>query len=284
MFAPPAAYAGWPFRFRFEAVPPVAEAPADSPDAGAFATGSPGTDSPDTDPPETGSGATDVQHLTYQCPHCGAKSSVAEVLMGERIDCRKCHKPFELGVPVAQPIRDEAGAKADYVVDAGGGDTEETVLVLHPAAFRNRPGKTLLAVLAVVLGVLCLLGAVGVGLGLGLLAQVEGAVGATALAAVGGVLILGGLVALGVWWLRSRFETLTVTGQRTTYRFGVISRDTTEIQHEDIRNLQVDQSGFDRLLGVGDLFLSSSGQDGLEIRAYGIPHPEHAANVVRDLQ
>ncbi len=66
-------------------------------------------------------------------------------------------------------------------------------------------------------------------------------------------------------------------------RYGVVSRDTT-IQHEDIRNFQVSQSGFDRLFGVGDLFLSSSGQDGLEIRAYGIPKPEHVADVVRDLQ
>ena len=242
------------------------------------------TASPDTGSPATSGDAVEVQHVTYQCPHCGAKSSVAEVLMGERIDCRKCHKPFELGVPVAQPIRDEAGAKPDYVVDAGGGDTEEKVYVTHPAAFRNRPGKTLLAGLAILLGVLCLLGAVGVGLGLGLVEQVSAVAGATVLASVGGVLILGGLIAMGVWLLKSRFETLTVTGQRTTFRYGIISRDTTEIQHEDIRNLQVDQSGFDRLMGVGDLFLSSSGQDGLEIRAFGIPKPEHVADVVRDLQ
>jgi len=229
-------------------------------------------------------GATEVQHLTYQCPHCGAKSSVAEVLMGEQIDCRRCHKPFKLGVPEAQPLRDDPSSKPDYVVDAGGGDTEEKVLVTHPAAFRNRPGKTLLAALTIVLGVLSLLAAVGVGFGWGLVEQVSAFAGATVLAAIGGVLIVLGLAAMTVWWLRSRFETLTVTGQRTIFRFGLISRDTTEVQHEDIRNLQVDQSGFDRLFGVGDLFLSSSGQDGLEIRAYGIPKPEHVANVVRDLQ
>ncbi len=244
-------------------------------------------DAPANDPQAASDGGTDatvVQHLTYQCPHCGAKSSVAEVLMGERIDCRKCHKPFELGVPVAQPVRDDSGADADYVVDAGGGDTEETVLVTHPAAFRNRPGKTALAGLAIVLGVACVIGGLVGGLGLGLVEPVTAVIGGTVLAAVGGVLILGGLIAMGLWLMKSRFETLTVTGQRTTFRFGIVSRETTEIQHEDVRNLQVDQSGFDRLLGVGDLFLSSSGQDGLEIRAYGIPHPEHTADVVRDLQ
>lgn len=224
-----------------------------------------------------------VQHLTYKCPHCGATSSVAEVLMGERIDCRRCHKPFEVGVPVAQPVRGNVGTP-DYVVDAGGGDTEETVLVVHPAAYRNRPGKALLAVLAVVLGVLCGLAALGAGLGFGVLAQIEGVAGAAVLGAVAAALILGGLGALAYWWMRSRFETLTVTGRRTVYRFGLVARDTTEVQHDDVRNLQVEQSGADRLFGVGNLFVSSSGQDDLEIRAFGIPHPEHAADVIRDLQ
>ncbi|QDT14652.1 PH domain-containing protein [Alienimonas californiensis] len=242
------------------------------------------TSQPDRGDAEAGGDAAQVQHLTYQCPHCGAKSSVAEVLMGERIDCRRCHKPFELGVPVAQPIRDEPGAKADYVVDPGGGDTEEVVFVTHPAAFRNRPGKAFLAVLAIALGVVGAIGGLIGGLGWGVIEPISGAIGGTVLAGIGGVLILLGAIPLLVWWLRSRFETLTITGRRTTFRFGLIARDTTEIQHDDVRNLQVDQSGLDRLFGVGDLFLSSSGQDDLEIRAYGIPHPEHAANVVRDLQ
>ncbi|MFH5804965.1 PH domain-containing protein [Alienimonas sp. DA493] len=242
------------------------------------------TSQPETGDADAGGDAAEVQHLTYQCPHCGAKSSVAEVLMGERIDCRRCHKPFELGVPVAQPIRDEPGSRADYVVDAGGGDTEELVFVTHPAAFRNRPGKTLLALLAVAAGALCAIGGLIGGLGWGLIEPVSAAIGGTVLAAIGAALILLGAIPLFLWWLRSRFETLTVTGQRTTFRFGLIARDTTEIQHDDVRNLQVDQSGLDRLFGVGDLFLSSSGQDDLEIRAFGIPHPEHVADVVRDLQ
>ncbi|MEM9703919.1 MAG: PH domain-containing protein, partial [Planctomycetota bacterium] len=161
---------------------------------------------------------------------------------------------------------------------------EETVLFVHPAAFRNRPGKALSAGLVASLGVLALLGSVGVGLGLGVLGQIEGAVGATVLASIGGVLLAGAGIAFFVWWLKSRFETLTITGQRTTFRFGLIARDTTELQHDDIRNLQVDQSSLDRLFGVCDLFLSSSGQDDLEIRAYGLPHPNRIADVIRDLQ
>ena len=238
----------------------------------------------DAPPSDPRSAAESVQHVDYKCPHCGATSSVSEVLMGEQIDCRTCHKPFVLGVPVAQPLRDGTIGTPDHVVDAGGGDTEETVLVTHPAAFRNRPGKTLLAILAIALGVAVVIAGLAGGLGLGLIEPVTAAVGGTVVAAVGGVLIAGGLIAMGIWLIKSRVETLTVTSDRTTYRWGIVQRDTTEIRHDDVRNLQVEQSGADRLFGVGNLFLSSSGQDGLEIRAYGVPHPEKTADVVRDLQ
>ena len=244
---------------------PAADSAADAADRGA------------ADPHE-------VQHLTYKCPHCGATSSVSEVLMGETIDCRRCQKPFQVGVPVAQPIRDAPGAKPDFTVDAGGGDTEETVFVTHPAAYRNRPGKTLLAGLGLVLGALLVFGGLVGGLGLGLVEPVTAAVGGTVLAGAGGVLILVAAGFLFTWWLKSRYETLTVTSRRTTYRWGLITRDTTEVLHEDVANLQVEQSGFGRLLGVGDLFISSAAQDGLEIRALGIPNPEQPAGVVRDLQ
>ena len=227
----------------------------------------------------------EVQHLAYACPHCGATVKASEVLAGDRIDCPRCQKPFELGVPVAQPLRpDQLRGEPDYQVDAGGGDTEEVVLVTHPAAFRCRPGKTLLAGLAVLAGLVALLFAAGVGIGVGLLEPVSGAVGGTILAAAGGALILAGLVPMAWWFAKSRVETLTITSQRTTFRWGIVSRETTEVQHDDVRNLQVDQSFAGRLLGVGDLFLSSSGQDELEIHAIGIPRPEKAADVVRDLQ
>ena len=113
---------------------------------------------------------------------------------------------------------------------------------------------------------------------------VSAAVGGTVLLAVGGVLIVGGLLAMGFWLLKSRTETLTITSRRSVFRWGIVTRDTTEVLHDDVANLQVEQSGAGRLLGVGDLFVSSAAQDGLEIRAFGIPHPEKPADVIRDLQ
>ncbi len=43
----------------------------------------------------------------------------------------------------------------------------------------------------------------------------------------------------GYWVLLSRFTTLTVTNNRTIYQLGIISRQTSENQHDDMRNIQV---------------------------------------------
>ncbi|MDQ3333471.1 MAG: PH domain-containing protein, partial [Planctomycetota bacterium] len=87
-----------------------------------------------------------------------------------------------------------------------------------------------------------------------------------------------------VWWAQTRFTMLTITSRRSTLRRGLIARETSEVQHRDVRNLQINQTTLERLLGVGDIAISSAGQDGLEIHVEGIPHPEKVAAVVRDMQ
>lgn len=218
--------------------------------------------------------------LTYRCPHCGATHEIEESLVGDRVDCRKCGKPFEASMPVARPVEsgDNDAVTPEYKVKAGEGEIEDEVLKVHPAMLRVHPlrlfgiGLLLLAGVAVI--VMALLGN---------------------LALPGGappmVLLVSGLVLVAVaggylltWWLQTRYTTLTVTNRRTTLRRGLFSRETTEVRHRDIRNLQVDQTTAERLFGVGDIAISSSGQDDLEIVIQGIPHPEKVAAIIRDMQ
>ena len=223
------------------------------------------------------------QEMSYRCPHCDAVVGISEELAGERVDCPRCEKPFEVGVPVAQPERGDASA-SEYHMGAGSGDTEEILRVAHPSPFRNRPLGTLGALLVVALGVLLLVAAAAGGLGLGLFDAVSGVATGTTLAIAAGVVALVGLIPLLYWYLRSRFTTLTVTSERTILREGIVSRDTSEVRHADVRNIQVDQGFFQRLLGVGELAISSSGQDELELVLHGAPDPEGIAAIVRDLQ
>jgi uncharacterized membrane protein YdbT with pleckstrin-like domain len=83
-----------------------------------------------------------------------------------------------------------------------------------------------------------------------------------------------GIPILVIWWLKTAATTLTVTTRRTTLTQGLLSKHTSEVMHEHVRNIQVDQSVLQRLFGVGRIAISSAGQSGMEIDITGIPHPD----------
>ena len=81
------------------------------------------------------------------------------------------------------------------------------------------------------------------------------------------------VVGLLIWWLSTKASKLTVTNKRSIQRKGLIAKFTTEVLHRDVRNIQVDQSAMQRLLGVGSLGISSAGQAGVEIQIEGVRDP-----------
>jgi len=68
-----------------------------------------------------------------------------------------------------------------------------------------------------------------------------------------------GLIFLGVAWIRMRTTELAVTNRRVIVKFGLIRRDTIEIQVARIESVQVHQSVGGRLLGYGDVVFSGAG-------------------------
>lgn len=218
--------------------------------------------------------------LTYRCPHCNASHEIEEALIGERIDCRKCGRPFEASMPIARPVEagDQTASTPNYQVKAGEGEVEDQILQLHPSMLRSHPFRFLGLCLLVLAGIAALFfGLVG-GVALPgnappLVLLVSGAI----LAGVAGIYLVS-------WWLEAKYTTLTVTNRRTELRRGLISRNTSEVRHEDVRNLQVHQTTVERLLGVGDIAISSAGQDDLEIHVHGITNPEKIASIIRDMQ
>ncbi len=83
-----------------------------------------------------------------------------------------------------------------------------------------------------------------------------------------------GLVILAIWWLKTKTAMLTVTNKRTIQRTGLIAKRTTEVVHRDVRNIQIEQSVFQRLFGVGSIGISSAGQSGIEIQFTGVRDPD----------
>ena len=128
-------------------------------------------------------------------------------------------------------------------------DSEETLLEINPAMFRNKPVGFILSVILI--------------------------------AAAG-----AGLVILAIWWLTTKAATLTVTNKRAIQRTGLISKQTTEVLHRDVRNIEITQSVFQRIFGVGSIGIASAGQSGIEIQFAGVRDPDGVKDLIdryRDL-
>ena len=118
----------------------------------------------------------------------------------------------------------------------------EVLYERHPSMFRNNPFWFIVAVATVPVGV--------------------------------------GLVVLVAWWLRCIATTLTVTREATTLRTGVFSKHTSTVYHADVRNIEIDQSLFQRMFGVGTIGISSAAQADMEIVAAGMPGPEAVKEII----
>jgi hypothetical protein len=94
-----------------------------------------------------------------------------------------------------------------------------------------------------------------------------------------GCSVLGVLLLLS-WWLDCLGHRLIVTDRRTIFRTGLLSKFTNEVLHNHVRNIQISQSFFQRLMHVGSIGISSSGQAGIEIFIRGIPNPYDVKTII----
>ena len=100
-------------------------------------------------------------------------------------------------------------------------ETEPVLYEAHPSMFRNHPFYFMLC--------LVLIAAYGLG-----------------------------LILLLIWWIKSLGTTLTVTNDQTTLRKGILSKFTNDVFHSNVRNIQVRQTFFQRILNVGWIGISSA--------------------------
>ncbi len=162
---------------------------------------------------------------------------------------------------------------------------ERNLIKVHPVVFRARPIATLVIALvglaAVVVMIMSVAGMSLAGYALGETMVLGPATLLTWFCAIT-LLVIAGVI--GYWMLLSQFTTLTVTDDRTIYQEGIVSRETSEVQHDDVRNIQLDQSFMQRIVNVGGIGISSSGQDDMEIVAKRLPHPKQIIDRIRENQ
>lgn len=81
-------------------------------------------------------------------------------------------------------------------------------------------------------------------------------------------------------WLKHLGERITITNKRCIYRTGFFSKATTEVLHDHVRNITIEQGLMDRIFKVGNMGIASSGQEGIEIYVKRIPHPTEVKRVI----
>ncbi len=229
--------------------------------------------------------------LRKRCDNCDRIIETADDLAGQKVACEACGDinimPAAADSSTGKTASDAGGAsapngspgtsqsaKAAKIAQLGlppDSGPEQTVLKIYPAMFRAKPLKFLGLALLVVLGITgCVWG--------GLLGDHSTA--RTAALIAGALAALIGLGALAVWKIQTLGAAIEITNKRTVLRTGLLSKATSEVVHDNIRNVQVSQSFLQRLLRVGTLGLSSSGQDGIEIQIDNIPNPDRIRQII----
>lgn len=221
--------------------------------------------------------------IRVRCDKCEKLLEAPDDLAGQKIECPACGDVRTLPAAVAAPAEVVVPAKAvvatrpDRAAAAGlpaDGGPEQRVLVAYPVMFRGSPLWGMILFVGVLGGIagLVYFGAIrpktidARWLKLGLWGSLT-------------VLIICVFAWFG-WWIAHLGMRLEVTSKRTVARRGLIRRDTTEVLHDDIKNVQVNQSFGQRLLGIGRLSLSSSADDEAEIMMDDLPSPDRIRKVI----
>jgi len=83
-----------------------------------------------------------------------------------------------------------------------------------------------------------------------------------------------------VLYLKHLGQRIEITNKRTLYRTGFLSKSTSEVLHDHVRNITIDQGFINRMFRVGQLGIASSGQEGIEIEAHCIPNPDEIKRII----
>lgn len=76
----------------------------------------------------------------------------------------------------------------------------------------------------------------------------------------------------------------TINGETIESREGLIARKVSSIRVRDLRNINVKQSLWQRILGVGDVEFSSAGGSGIEVSFRGVSDPLQVKSLAQRMQ
>lgn len=195
--------------------------------------------------------------IAIVCDQCTHRFEVGDDQAGRMVPCPNCK--YVNAVPARVSAGNEPGPAPTEIPGHRPLSAEKPLMRVRPAMFRARPA------LFSGLALLVLSGVVGAGY---FIWQKQ-----YSWAMVCGLPVLAGVAGLVVWKIRTLAVTLEVTSRRTMAIRGLFSKATTEVLHDNVSNLQITQSFWNRVWGVGQIGISSAGQDEVEIVVRDLPDP-----------
>jgi uncharacterized membrane protein YdbT with pleckstrin-like domain len=96
--------------------------------------------------------------------------------------------------------------------------------------------------------------------------------------------VLIGIFGFLIWRFQLSRTRLTIQGQRIIYRTGITSTRESEIRVNDVRDIEITRTFFQKMAGTGVLSLSTSGENGMEIQIAGLNQPERVREIVHALR
>ena len=204
----------------------------------------------------------------FRCPNCGQTLRIDEAHQGKKTACPACHR--ELTVPVKpaekapQPKIVAPSAAASAMGDQLPQDEKE-VLSFRPT-LKMYLGRILLAVLVA---------AAAVALSLVIEA------GAT----VERIIIIAGLAIALVLFLTVLYKKYSILYRLSTQRLflvrGLVSRRIEELELFRVRDIQVAQSVWQRILKFGRMTVFSTDASAPKFEMQGVPHPLKIKDAIR---
>ena len=195
--------------------------------------------------------------MYFDCPHCGQAIRGEESMRGQQVMCAKCRKTFRVPEMTPESPQESTSSESDQ--------QDQELWAANPAMLRGRPKRTL-----------------GFGImALACIIALAGVFGAGAPRVFAVIILVIMALSTSIWWLQCKAARLIITKDRTVLRTGIVSKQVIEVQHTDVRTVQVNQGPLERILGVGSIAIGSAGHAGMEIVLAGLPDPEAAATMIR---
>lgn len=90
------------------------------------------------------------------------------------------------------------------------------------------------------------------------------------------------IISLKLWYQVYR-KRYVITSKTISVITGILSRDEIEINLKDVRNIEIEQNIFERVISIGNLSFATAGTSGVEVVFHGVSKPMQHKKTIKDL-